>query len=89
VPAWQQTGKKGDTVKSITVKGKVVNGGEVETQFTGKNMTPIGGIKLFDKFARKLGVERALEQSMKLPRKERKYGATAKRLCMYCIRDSA
>jgi hypothetical protein len=60
-------------MKSITVKGKVVNGGEVETQFTGKNLTPIGGIKLFDKFARKLGVERALEQSMKLPRKERKY----------------
>jgi hypothetical protein len=43
-------------MKSITVKGKVVNGGEVETQFTGKNLTPIGGIKLFDKFARKLGV---------------------------------
>jgi hypothetical protein len=53
-------------MKSITVKGKVVNGGEVETQFTGKNLTPIGGIKLFDKFARKLGVGRALEQSMKL-----------------------
>jgi hypothetical protein len=42
-------------MKSITVKGKVVNGGEVETQFTGKNLTPIGGIKLFDKFARKSG----------------------------------
>ncbi|MBT9143078.1 MAG: hypothetical protein DDT29_01477 [Dehalococcoidia bacterium] len=57
----------------ITAREKVVNDGEVETQFTGKNLTSVGGIKLFHKFARKLGVEKALERSIKLPRKEVKY----------------
>lgn len=57
----------------IKVKEKVVNNGEIEARFTGKNLTPIGGIKLFDKFARKLGVEEALEQSINLPRKVVKY----------------
>ena len=31
-------------------KEKVVNNGEVETRFAGKNLTSIGGIKLFHKF---------------------------------------
>jgi hypothetical protein len=50
----------------IEAKGKVVNDGEVdpvrcllsngvEAQFAGKNLTPVGGIKLFCKFVRKPG----------------------------------
>ena len=57
----------------IEGKGKVVNDGEVETRFAGKNLTPVGGTKLFHKFACKLGVEEALERSIKLPRGESKY----------------
>jgi hypothetical protein len=57
----------------IMAKEKVVNNGEVETRFAGKNLTSVGGIKLFHKFARKLGVEEALGQSVKLPRRESNY----------------
>ena len=57
----------------IIVKEKVVNNGGVETRFAGKNLTSIGGIKLFHKFVQKLGVEEALEQSVKLQRRESKY----------------
>ncbi len=57
----------------ITAKEKAVNDGEIETRFVGKNLTLVGGIKLFHKFARKLGVEEALEQSINLPRRESKY----------------
>jgi hypothetical protein len=57
----------------IAAKEKLVNDGEVETRFAGKNLTSVGGIKLFHKFAQKLGVEEALEQSINLPRKEGKY----------------
>jgi hypothetical protein len=57
----------------IMVKGKVVNDGEVESRFAGKNLTSVGGIGLFHKFAQRLGVEEALEQSVNLPRKEGKY----------------
>jgi len=60
-------------VNRIAAKGKVVNDGEVETRFAGKNLTPVGGIKLFHKFACKLGVEEVLEQRINLPRKESKY----------------
>lgn len=57
----------------IAAKGKVVNDGEVETRFAGKNLTSVGGIKLFHRFVQKLEVEEALEQSIKLPRGESKY----------------
>ena len=57
----------------VMAKEKVVNDGEVETRFTGKNLTSVGGIKLFHKFTQKLGVEEALEQSIKLPRRDGKY----------------
>jgi len=57
----------------IMAKEKVVNNGEVETRFAGKNLTSIGGIKLFYKFIQKLAVEEALEQSVKLPRRESNY----------------
>jgi len=57
----------------ITAKEKVVNEGEIETRFAGKNLTSIGGIKLFHNFIQKLGVEEALEQSIELPRREGKY----------------
>ena len=57
----------------IEVKEKVVNNSEIEARFAGKNLTSVGGIKLFDKFAQKLGVEEALEQRVNLPRKDGKY----------------
>jgi hypothetical protein len=60
-------------VNRIMAKEKVVNNGEVDTRFAGKNLTSIGGIKLFHKFVQKLAVEEALEQSIKLPRRESNY----------------
>ena len=57
----------------IIAKGKIVNNGEIEIRFTGKNMTSVGGIKLFHKFALKLGVEKVLKQRINLPRKEGRY----------------
>ena len=57
---------------SITAEKKV-NGSEVEVRFAGKNLTSVGGIKLFHKFTQKLGIEEALEQSIKLPRRKSKY----------------
>ena len=38
-----------------------------------KNLTPVGGIKLFHKFTHKLSLEETLEHSIKLPRREGKY----------------
>ena len=60
-------------MNKIIVKEKVVNNGEVETRFAGKNLTSMGGIKLFYKFVQKLTMEEALEQSVKLPRRESNY----------------
>ena len=60
-------------MNKIMAKERNVNSGKVETQFAGKNLTSVGGIKLFHKFARKLGVEEALEQSINLPRRKGKY----------------
>jgi len=54
-------------------KGEVVKKGEVDTQFGGKNLTVVGGIGLFHRFVRKLGVEEALEQGVEVPRREVKY----------------
>ena len=39
----------------IMAKEKVVNNGEVETRFAGKNLTSVGGMKFFHKFVQKLG----------------------------------
>jgi len=52
---------------------RVVQKGEVAVQFTGKNLTSVGGIGLFHKFAKRLGVEKALEQKVKLSRRVSKY----------------
>ena len=57
----------------IPGKGEIVNKGEVEAQFGGKNLTIVGGIGLFHRFVRKLGVEDALEQGVEVPRREVKY----------------
>jgi hypothetical protein len=35
---------------------------EVKVEFSGKNLTPYGGLGLFNKFSRKLGVERVLDK---------------------------
>ncbi len=35
---------------------------EVKVEFSGKNLTPYGGLGLFSQFSRKLGVEKALEK---------------------------
>jgi len=60
-------------MSSIPGKGDIVNKGEVEARFGGKNLTIVGGISLFHKFIRKLGVEEALEQGVELSRREGKY----------------
>ena len=57
----------------VMAKEKVVNNGSVETRFAGKNLTSVGGMKLFHKFVQKLAVEEALEQRIKLPRRESNY----------------
>ena len=56
-------------------KERVVNNGEVETRFAGKNLTLnlVQGMKLFHKFVQKLGVEEALGQRIKLTRREGNY----------------
>jgi len=36
--------------------------GEVKAEFSGKNLTPYGGLGLFHQFNRKLGVEKALNR---------------------------
>ena len=38
----------------IMVKEKVVNDGDVEMRFASKNLTSIGGIRLFDEFVPKI-----------------------------------
>lgn len=57
----------------ISGKGDVVNKCEVEARFAGKNLTTVGGIGLFHRFARKLGVEEVLEHAIELPRRGTKY----------------
>ena len=57
----------------VAVKRRIVNDGEVETRFAAKNLTSVGGIKLFHRFVQKLKVEVTLEQSVNLPRREGKY----------------
>lgn len=63
-------------MSSINAKGQVVDKSEVDAQFAGKNLTTVGGIGLFHRFARKLGVEEALEHRIQLPRERArcKYG---------------
>lgn len=56
------------------VKGDTVNKGDVTARFVGKNLTVVGGIGLFYRFIRALGVEEALEREVELPRKAGKYG---------------
>ena len=69
----QKGARKGAPVDMINAKGRVADNGKVETRFTGKNLTTVGGMGLFRRFARKLGVEEELEQSVKFPGREGKY----------------
>jgi len=55
-------------LSGVNAKGQVVDKSEVDAQFAGKNLTTVGGIGLFHRFARKLGVEEALECGIQLPR---------------------
>ena len=55
-------------MSGVNAKGQVVDKSEVDAQFAGKNLTTVGGIGLFHRFARKLGVEEALECGIQLPR---------------------
>lgn len=48
-------------------------GAKFEVRFTGKDLTTVGGMGLFHRFAKKLGVEKALEESIELPAREGKY----------------
>ncbi len=61
-------------MNNIKDKGRAVNKSEVEAQFVGKNLTLVGGIGLFYRFVKKLGVEAALEESIELsPQAKVKY----------------
>ena len=46
---------------------------EIEVQFTGKNMTPWGGVGLLRKFVHKLAVEKALARHLPSPDRDCKY----------------
>ena len=46
----------------VNSEGSVVTKREIEAQFAGKNLTTVGGMGLFHRFVKKLGVEEALEQ---------------------------
>lgn len=50
------------------------NKGEVRVEFSGKNITPYGGLGLFHKFSRKLGVEKALDRDNNIGIDEGEYG---------------
>ena len=50
--------------------------GEAKVEFSGKNMTPYGGLGLFGKFVRKLGVEKVLDKVSNAP--EGKYPMSRK-----------
>ena len=73
----------------INAKDRVVNGSEVEVQFAGKNLTVVGGMGLFHKFVKGLGVEEALEESIELPRREGRYteGRILLSLIYACVLD--
>jgi len=53
--------RKSGTVTSIDRIGQT-NKGEVKVEFTGKNITPFGGIGLFSKFMRKLAIKGSLDK---------------------------
>ena len=67
-------------------KERVVNNGEVETRFAGKNLTLnlVQGMKLFHKFVQKLGVEEALGQRIKLTRREGNYKTGSAGIALVC-----
>lgn len=52
----------------VSSEGSVGTKREIEAQFAGKNLTTVGGIGLFHRFAKKLGVEEALEHRVELSR---------------------
>ncbi len=60
---------------SIERKLKRVNSGKkkIAVEFSGKNLTPFGGIGVFSQFVRKLEVEKTLEKEVNLARRENKY----------------
>ena len=59
----------------VNSEGSVVTKRGIEAQFAGKNLTTVGGMGLFHRFVKKLGVEEALEQGIGLPPRSRvRYG---------------
>jgi hypothetical protein len=55
--------RKRGTMKSIDKTGKI-NKGKIKVEFSGKNITPFGGIGLFRTFIAKSGVERMLSRAL-------------------------
>ena len=51
---------------------------KVKVEFTGKNITPYGGIGLFRKFTQKLGVEKVLDKVSNIGGEEGGYGVGKK-----------
>lgn len=62
--------------------GKSQEKNEVEVEFSGKNLTCFGGMKLFGRFVKKLGVEKSLDREVVLEREESKYSVGRMILCL-------
>ena len=53
-------------MKSIDKTGDINKGkSEIKVEFSGKNITPFGGVGIFGKFIRKLGIEQVLDKALK------------------------
>lgn len=60
-------------MKNNKKPGKSQEKNEVKIEFSGKNLTYFGGMKLFGRFVKKLGVEKALDREVVLERRESRY----------------
>jgi hypothetical protein len=53
-------------VRIIKAKGGLVYTNEGEAQFVGENLALVGGMRLFHRFMKKLGIEEAVGQNIDL-----------------------
>src|SRR3989304_2380609 len=61
-------------MRSINKQNEINNDkGKVKVEFTGKNITPYGGVGLFRKFIQKLGIEKVLDKVPNTGGEEGKY----------------
>jgi hypothetical protein len=60
-------------VQNVAQAGGKGKGQGIEVSFSGRNLTPFGGMGLLGKFLQKLAVKEAVEREVQLPRRKRKY----------------